>query len=120
VTDLERARRFMDDILRQPDCCDKDLVVLAERFEKAVFLLMNINDLFYDYPMPNETLPEEVHEFFGLPVQRQQGATDERPGAVRAIESAILRRLRGNRIDGYTLEMAEEIAAIYRSHDASH
>jgi len=69
MTEQEQAYRFMQDILREPDCCDPDLVVLAERFDKAVALLRNINDLFYDHPLPaNETLAEEVREFFGLPL----------------------------------------------------
>lgn len=65
----EQAYRFMQDILRDPDCCDPDLVALAERFDKAVALLRNVNDLFHDHPPPeNETIAEEVREFFGLPV----------------------------------------------------
>lgn len=69
MTEQEQAYRFMQDILREPDCCDPDLVVLAERFDKAVALLRNVNDLFCEHPLPeSETIAEEVREFFGLPV----------------------------------------------------
>jgi hypothetical protein len=69
VTDLEYAQRLMRDLVAEPESVDSGLLILAEQFDKAVALLRNVNDLFYEHPLPpNETIAEEVREFFGLPV----------------------------------------------------
>lgn len=65
----EIARRFAEDIMREPDACSPELVVLAQQWSEAMRLLYLASDMDgAEGTKDHADAYEEIREFLGMPV----------------------------------------------------